>query len=546
MRGKGKIMKSTRLAVLVAGLLLLLAGCARMRYAPVAGDPIIRVGILEDQDAIYFEPQSEFSIAAYDEKESFQALEKGLWKVTIQSLNPDAALFRILLYESQESKRAEEYAQRMRGKGLIVMVKSQGEQLQAGSKNLIDHTYYRVILDKEFSSSAEADLFIKSKTALQQGRVIRDTEKAIMGKIALQTPKGSTILITQALRITGTTITLRDVAVGSGYHWARNETRTYGGEMELRISSKGKLTAINVVPLELYLRGVVAGEMAKSFPDEALKAQAIISRTLFLNTFGRFHRDSEFDVCDDVHCQAYIGLIHDSDSVEKAVHDTKGLVLSYNDALCTASYSAVCGGHTSDAAEVWDSDGEPYLRGLLDTQRNFGEFDLSKEENAAIWVNSEPDVCCNLKAAGNPDFGKYAEKYFRWEQRVPRAELEKLIAEQTGTSIGELIDIVPLKRGTSGRLASINIVGTEESVQVRKELNIRRALSKSTLYSACFTIAKEGVKNGLAETFVFKGAGWGHGVGLCQLGAAVRAQKGDTVSEILAYYYPGTQIKQLY
>ncbi len=539
-------MKSERLSVIGLVLLLLLSGCARMRFAPSVGEPIIRVGILEDQEAVYFEPANEFAIAAFDEKESFQALEKGLWKATIHSLNPDAAMFRILLYETSDSRRAEEYAQRMRSNGLAVTVKSQGEQLQAGAKNLIDRTYYRVFLDKGFSSSTEAELYKKSKSSVSQGRVVRDTDKTVLGKIALQTPKGRTIMITQALRLTGTNMTLRDVEVGAGYHWARNEVRTYGGEMELRINARGKLTAINVVPLELYLRGVVAGEMANNFPDEALKAQAIISRTLFLNTFGRFHRDSEFDVCDDVHCQAYIGLIRNSDGVEKAVHDTKGLVLTFNDALCTASYSAVCGGHTSNAAEVWDSDGEPYLRGLLDTRTNIGTLDLTKEENARRWVESEPDVCCNLKAAGHPEFGKYAEKYFRWEQRVPRIELEKLIAEHTGTSIGHLIDIVPLKRGASGRLVSINIIGSEESVQVRKELNIRRALSKSTLYSACFVVEKEGVKNGFADTFVFKGAGWGHGVGLCQLGAAVRAQKGDSVSEILDYYYPGTQIKQLY
>lgn len=545
MRGRGNVMKRRYLSLL-ATLLLLAAGCARLRYAPTAGDPIIRVGILEDQESIYFEPQGSFAVTAWEAKESFQALEKGLWKATIQSLAPEGDSWRILLYESAELKRAQDFAGRMRDQGVSVTLKSHGEQLQAGAKNLIDRTFHRVLLDKPFSSSSEANLYLKNKTALLQGRVIRDAGETALGKIALQTPKGRTIIINQAVRLSGADMTLRDVEVGSGYHWARNEARTYSGEMELRINLRGKLTAINVVPLEVYLRGVVAGEMANSFPDEALKAQAIISRTLFLNTFGRSHRGTEFDVCDDVHCQAYIGLANSSDAVEKAVHDTKGLVLTHKDMLITASYSAVCGGHTAAAADVWDSDGEPYLQGQLDTRAHIGDLDLSDEAKVALWVNSAPDVCCNLHANGRPEFGAYAEKYFRWEQRVPRVELEKMIAEYTGTAIGKLIDIVPLKRGNSGRLMTIKIVGSEESVQIRKELNIRRALSKSTLYSACFTITREGVRDGLAESFLFKGAGWGHGVGLCQLGAAVRAAAGTSVSEILAYYYPGTLIKQLY
>ena len=532
--------------LLAGAVLLAAAGCTQMRYVPVTGDPIIRVGILEDQDAIYFEPAGEFSVLCYDKKENFEALEKGLWKATVQSLIPGALTYQIQLYESLDSDRAAERAKALRAKGLAVTIRSQGELLKVGTKNLIDRIYHRVLFDRSFTTTAEAERYLAATSALVGGKVVRSMDDVVMGKIALQTPKGRTIILTQALRLTGANITLRDVEVGSGYHWARNESRTYGGEMELRINARGKLTAINVVPLELYLRGVVAGEMANSFPEEALKAQAVISRTLFLNSFGRFHRGAEFDVCDDVHCQAYIGIGKNSDPVEKAVHDTKGLVLTYHDALCSASYSAMCGGHTASAAEVWDSDGEPYLTGRLDTPTAIGQFNLTSEENLRVWVNSRPVVCCNLEAAGHPDFGRYAEKYFRWQQRIARTDLEKSIADYAGASIGQLVDIIPLERGTSGRLISINCIGTEESVKIRKELNIRRALSKSTLYSACFTIEKEGVKDGLAEYFIFKGAGWGHGVGLCQLGAAVRAKRGDSVSAILKYYYPGTQIKQLY
>ncbi len=530
--------------ILLTGVVLV-SGCGRMRLAPTLTEPIIRVGILEDQDAIYFEAAGDFSIIAQDAKESAKAFERGLWKASVHALNTGAERFTALLYESQDKSRAEEFASRLRDRGLEVEIKSRGEALQSGGRTLVDRRNYRVFVDRTFVSKAEAESFLKGNGNLQ-GRILRDMEQTSIGKIALLSPNGHTQLISDALRLSGTPITLRNVEVGSGYHWARNETRTYGGEIELRISAAGKLSAINVVEIELYLRGVVAGEMANSFPSEALKAQAIVSRTLFFNTFGRFHRDSDFDVCDDVHCQAYVGLIRNSEAVENAVHDTKGLVLTFHDELCTASYSAVCGGHTANASEVWDSDGEPYLQGVLDTRKDIGKFDLSNEENARIWIQGKPDVCCNLEMAGRPDFGRYAEKYFRWEQKISNAELRKSVLERTGVDVGEVVDITPVKRGVSGRLAAIDILGIEDHVVVKKELNIRRALSPTALYSACFIVAKETNAAGGIDTFVFKGAGWGHGVGLCQLGAAVRAQEGQKVSEIVQHYYPGTVIKQLY
>ncbi|HOC26170.1 MAG TPA: hypothetical protein PKJ13_12710, partial [bacterium] len=245
--------------LLAGAVLLVAAGCTQMRYVPVAGDPIIRVGILEDQEAVYFEPAGEFSVVCYDEKENFEALEKGLWKATVHTLVPGALTYQIQLYESLDSDRAAERAKALRAKGLAVTVKSQGEQLKAGTKNLIDRIYHRVLLDRSFATTAEAERHLAATPALAQGKVVRSMDDVVMGKIALQTPAGRTIILTQALRLTGANITLRDVEVGSGYHWARNEARTYGGEMELRINAKGRLTAINVVPLELYLRGVVAG-----------------------------------------------------------------------------------------------------------------------------------------------------------------------------------------------------------------------------------------------------------------------------------------------
>ncbi len=529
----------------LVGLCIIASGCSRMRYAPPLTQPIIRVGILEGQDAIYFETADDFNLVAQNPDESAKAFERGLWKATVHAFNPEGARYIALLYDSRERARADEFAGRMRARGIAVRIEPRGEALVIDGHNLVDRRTFRVRAERDFSSKSEAETFLKAYPDIQ-GRVQRDPAQTGLGKIALLSPNGHTSLISDAIRLSGTNITLRNVEVGSGYHWARNETRTYGGEIELRIGADGKLLAINVVEIELYLRGVVAGEMANSFPVEALKAQAIVSRTLFFNTFGRFHRDSEFDVCDDVHCQAYVGLPRNAAAVESAVHDTKGLVLTYQDALCTASYSAVCGGHTARASEVWDSDGEPYLQGLLDTRTTLGTLDLTREENARTWIEGKPDVCCNLESAGKPDFGRYAEKYFRWQQKVTQEELQRVVRDRTGVDVGEIRDIILLKRGVSGRLMAVDITGSKDHVVVRKELNIRRALSASALYSACFVIEKELDAAGHVDAVIFKGAGWGHGVGLCQLGAAVRAREGQKVSDILHAYYPGTTIKQLY
>jgi SpoIID/LytB domain protein len=306
---------------------------------------------------------------------------------------------------------------------------------------------------------------------------------------------------------------------------------------------------VNVVSLEAYLCGVVAGEMAPAFPPEALKAQAMVSRTLFLNNFYRFHRGEDFDVCDEVHCQVYVGVTKQNETSSAAVNATRGLVLAYGDILCTASYSGVCGGHTEEASEVWEGDGQPYLQGDFDaTEAGISShaFDLKNENNVRLWIESKPKVFCNLEIAGSPSFASYATKYFRWQVRASRTDLEKWITEKTGTDIGELLDIKSVRRGSSGRLSEIQIVGSRDSVTVERELNIRRTLSATALYSACFVIDQEDLENGVAQTYVFSGAGWGHGVGMCQIGAAVRALRGQNAGQILAAYYKGTRIKKMY
>ncbi len=523
--------------------------CARVRYESPVSDPIIRVGILEGQEKIHFEPQGPFRVQASVAKENLSLNEPGLWSAVAAEATPGQKHYRILLFESASEARAKETAQRMKAREVPVEIKPFGEVLRIDNKTLVDRRYYRVLLDKTFDTQMSADLYFKTSTALANARVVEEWERPGGGVIKLLSPGGKEYSLHDRLRLLGSGVALKNVQVGTGYHWEHQESRSYAGELELAVDNGGRLTVINVVNLEAYLRGVVAGEMPSNFPAEALKAQAMVSRTLFMNNFYRFHRGADFDVCDEVHCQVYVGLSQQNENASSAVASTRGMVLTYGDQLCTATYSAVCGGHTEDAAEVWEGDGQPYLRGEFDSiEAGIGRnaLDLTKEENARLWVASNPKVNCNIQSAGRPAFAQYAEKYFRWQTTATRLDLQKWIVEKTGVEIGDLQDIVPLRRGVSGRLAEISIVGSRDSVTVTRELNIRRTLSSSALYSACFVIDKVNERNGLAEAFRFTGAGWGHGVGMCQVGASIRALRGQNAATILSAYYPGTRLKKIY
>lgn len=369
------------------------------------------------------------------------------------------------------------------------------------------------------------------------------------GTVILVSPAGEQQSFESPLRLSGCPMTIKNVPTGTGFHWAHNENRSYDGEMEVRCDEEGRLQLINVLPLETYLEGVLPGEMSPRFPLEALKAQAIAARTFFLYNFGRIHREDFYDVCDDVHCQVYVGMDNRAPAVVKAIKATRGLVLTYNDELCLTPYSAVCGGHTENAENVWDGNGRPYLLGVYehqDEQKIANVLDLSREESARKWIESTPKVHCNIALAGVPSFAAYSQNYFRWEKRMSRSEIEKNLKEKMNISIGRLKDILPLRRGVSGRLITVLACGTQDTIRVNKELNIRTAFSAEPLYSACFLVKKTSSSDSLDPVYVFKGAGWGHGVGMCQIGASMLALQGMSCDDILAHYYKGTKVKGIY
>jgi SpoIID/LytB domain protein len=369
--------------------------------------------------------------------------------------------------------------------------------------------------------------------------------------------------------------TLNDVTIGVGFHWERQEAQTFLGSLRLLVEAD-KIVAINELPVEDYLESVIASEMSAASHIELLKAHAVISRSWLLyqkelrckeesdsksdstgkNTgfFSFIKKEDEllrwydrgehtlFDVCADDHCQRYQGISNSAacgdersgfyeQKAEAAVRATRGQVLTYNGQLCDARFSKCCGGQTEEFQYCWEDTPKPYLQSVKDP------FCNTDDERILHQVLNDFDQ------ATIPDF-------YNWQVAYTQAELTELVNRKTKLDLGDIVDLIPLSRGKSGRIWRLQIVGTKRTFTIGKELEIRRALSETHLLSSNFdvekTVAAEPMADGSSVTFVLKGHGWGHGVGLCQIGAAVMAEQGYKYEDILLYYYRGAEITKVY
>jgi stage II sporulation protein D len=370
--------------------------------------------------------------------------------------------------------------------------------------------------------------------------------------------------------VDNSTFRLHNVTIGNRFHWERTEDQTFQGDLILRLRENGTITAINEIPLEAYLKSVISSEMSGAAPLEFLKAHAILSRSWLLAALNRgkeardppgppskgsekegevirwYEREDHdlFDVCADDHCQRYQGITKIvSEQAEEAVRETHGRVITSQDEICDARYSKACGGITEDFGTAWGDKRIPYLASISDA--SIPHPPIATEEEARHWILSDPDAYCNTTDEGLlekilPQVDRETKGFFRWTTEYSRDELGEILREKSGVDFGTLKEIVPLHRGPSGRISRLKITGSKRSMIVGKELEIRRWLSRSHLYSSAFMVTLE------ARRVIFQGAGWGHGVGLCQIGAAVMATRGFSAEEILKHYFRGTEMQKIY
>ena len=368
---------------------------------------------------------------------------------------------------------------------------------------------------------------------------------------------------------------LKDVIIGLHFHWERRENQRFQGGLKF-IAEKGGITAINIVSLEDYLKSVISSEMSATSSEELLKAHAIISRSWLLAQIQKnkdiagiyqtsFESPTEivrwydredhnrFDVCADDHCQRYQGITRQTtELVNTVIDETHGKVITYGHVICDARFSKCCGGIMETFENVWEPIVHPYLQGKADNPGDAPLPDLTMEENANEWIRSSPPAFCNTKDTAIlrqvlNDYDCETANFYRWKVIYSQEELSSLIRERSGIDYGEIIALEPLERGTSGRIVRLRIIGTERVMTIGKELEIRRVLSPSHLYSSAFVVdATEEDEDGIPQQFTLTGAGWGHGVGLCQIGAAMMAEKGYSYEEILHHYFPDTKINKKY
>jgi len=371
---------------------------------------------------------------------------------------------------------------------------------------------------------------------------------------------------------------LEDVTIGVNFHWERKETQTFQGTLKLVVEAD-KICAINCLPVEDYLVSVISSEMKATSSLEFLKAHAVISRSWLLAQIERrrlhggggngffsfikkedelirwYDRDDHtiFDVCADDHCQRYQGITKANNvHVEQAVRETRGQILMSGEDICDARFSKCCGGVTEEFQYCWEDNPQPYLVALRDGENGQGAIpDLTDEAEAEKWIRSNPASYCNthdqkiLSQVLN-DYDRETSDFYRWHVEYSQEQISELISRNLKLDLGEIIDLKPVARGKSGRIWKLRIVGTKGSFTIGKELEIRRALSDTHLYSSAFVVDRLDVSSGVPRRFVLTGAGWGHGVGLCQIGAAVMGEKGCSYDRILLHYYRGAEIRKIY
>lgn len=338
-------------------------------------------------------------------------------------------------------------------------------------------------------------------------------------------------------------LTIASVPYGIGWWWANSEDRNYYGQMDFYINQDGKIDVVNTLPIETYLCGVVPSEIGVTAPLDALKAQAVCARSEAMKGLenGKY-AGPHYDLTSDVMCQVYSGNNKTNEQVEKAVNETKGEVLSYQGEIISAYYASSCGGHSEDIQNVWPnrSEGQPYWSGHVDSDKKM-KLDLTQPDDVRKWIQSEPDVWC-VPSDKVPDWTK---KNFRWKRTISAAELSSLLAEKY-KNIGRVQEIVPLNRGVSGRITEVVFIGPKGHVRVEGELKIRQVWNPP-LKSSCFVVdalRKQG--KGKLKDFVISGAGWGHGVGMCQTGAIAQANSGINYKKILQHYFRKSKIIKRY
>lgn len=512
----------------------------------------VRVGLLEGYERATFKYSGRYRIETRSGQLLRESDESNLkWRVLREKSTPTKFLYSVLAASFKSNAEAMELAESFEAKGLSAAIRQVGGPIEIDGEIIGDNTLYRVQVGNFTAEEPARELLSKLELEFAP-RLVREVLVHASGKLEMfdqsleqhfESEDGFRLVPDNR----DCRVTIYGVRMNSGFSYEPTEDRVYSGAIEFYIDHEGYIAALTEIPIDRYLRGVVGAEMPPEFPDEALRAQAIASRSLVIAQKSYKHLNDQFELCAHVHCQIYSGVTHENDRIVEAVTATRGLVLTHEGSLVDAHFTAVCGGHTEDVQTTWmtpplfDGKGVPCdCTGTLEVP------DLRTETGVRKWIQSRPNSCCNLESSDLPVTRNYGRRHFRWETTLLRSELEEILMTKTGVDVGMIYDIVPIKRGCSGRLMEVEVLGSLTNMRIKRQLTIRRLLAHTALESSAFLVEVLYDDKGNPMELVLTGAGWGHGVGLCQAGAARMALDGKSAEQILAHYYPGCKIEKKY
>ena len=530
------------------------AGNSReIHLSHINGEPVFRIGVIEGQEYIDFHVFGEFSIVDSSEKVLINPLSSDIkWRVKIKESKAGEEKYHLLLSESSDLQKIEEKLKLAKQFEPQARTVTLGGNIFLNNRKINNNTKF-VIICGEYQSEIEAKKDFKRFKPEFNPTIIKESLKPSKGTIEFfDAEYENSGEIKNYFKIVPTKVSTKTKlynirSYDNVLQKEHYEDRVYNGSLEFRLDNQGKLMVISELPLESYLKRVVYSEIGTDLPVEFSKSLAIVCRSEVLARIQHKHLGDPFDMCDWGHCLRYYGSDFEDKNIEVAVEETRGQVIYTNQNICDAYFNLICGGHTDDASGVWEIDEQIQSHGKYDWKKASKAYTTLHEEGAVRkWILSRPDAWCNLKGTNIPKSLEKYKKYFRWEIDYSRKELENLIYRKTGEDIGILFDIIPLRRGRSGRLKEIELIGSLKNYRIKGELNIRETLAQEYLESSCFLVEKELDQIGTPISFTLVGAGQGHGVGMCKTGAAIMAQEGYSWQKILQHYFEKCNIRSIY
>ncbi|HDQ45712.1 MAG TPA: SpoIID/LytB domain-containing protein [bacterium] len=507
-------------------------------------EPSLRIKVAEGKEVLDLKSEGPFSVRDATGKTVFSLDDPSVsLRVSMERYRAPRFEYTLIVEDRQIFTAAVECVQKWNREGFAARLHQAGCEILIGGTKIGDNLVYQVRIGP-FDTAGEAESLC---SRFHDGRIVRETRdrpKAVFEIYDTAYSKSARFEETAVIvpGNPGQGFTLLNACHDTD---ERKGRYVRGGIHFLPDSRQGFITVADI-PIETYLKHVLAAEMQCDYPVEALKSQAVASRSWTLSTLGLQHAGDLFDICCDSHCQLFCGKPFFEEQTARAVEETRGEVLYWKGQLCKTLYTPVCGGHTEDAILAGIAPPVSYLKGIQDAvegKMNYGS--LRDEDRVALWVSSQPDVLCNPRRRnGYPD--DPILKAFRWELNYTRPELEKILQEKTGVDLGILFDIIPRKRGVSGRLSEVEILGSHRNLTLHGETAIRNAFSRDSLSSSCFIVEMDLGADGVPVEVSLVGAGHGLGVGLCQAGAVTLAAAGFTCEDILKHYFAEVSLKKLY